>query len=64
MIFTSRDLENKAISTVLEQKIDAKTAAIQQLKANPKLVEAWLAGVNTYSGEDGLAALKKVLASK
>nr|WP_315191198.1 choline ABC transporter substrate-binding protein [uncultured Albidiferax sp.] len=58
------DMENKAISAVLEQKTDAKGAAVQQLKANPKLLETWLAGVKTYSGEDGLAAVKKVLASK
>lgn len=58
------DMENKAISAVLEQKTDAKGAAVQQLKANPKLLETWLAGVKTYSGEDGLAAVKKVLAAK
>nr|WP_315202404.1 choline ABC transporter substrate-binding protein [uncultured Albidiferax sp.] len=58
------DMENKAISAVLEQKTDAKGAAIQQLKANPKLLETWLAGVKTYSGEEGLAAVKKVLAAK
>nr|WP_315430081.1 choline ABC transporter substrate-binding protein [uncultured Albidiferax sp.] len=56
------DFENKAISEVLEQKIDAKAAGLRQLKANPKLVETWLAGVKTYGGEDGLAAVKKVLA--
>ncbi len=58
------DMENKAISAVLEQKTDAKGAAVQQLKANPKLLETWLAGVKTYSGEDGLAAVRKVLAAK
>ncbi|MDR7375508.1 glycine betaine/proline transport system substrate-binding protein [Rhodoferax ferrireducens] len=56
------DFENKAISEVLEQKIDAKAAGIRQLKANPKLVETWLTGVKTYGGEDGLAAVKKMLA--
>ncbi|SDP20617.1 glycine betaine/proline transport system substrate-binding protein [Rhodoferax sp. OV413] len=61
MAFTV-DFENKAISEVLEQKIDPKAAGIRQLKANPKLVETWLAGVKTYGGEDGLAAVKKVLA--
>jgi glycine betaine/proline transport system substrate-binding protein len=56
------DMENKAITDVLDQKIDAKAAGMRQLKANPKMLEAWLAGVKTYSGEDGLAAVKKVLA--
>ncbi len=56
------DMENKAITDVLDQKIDAKAAGMRQLKANPKMLETWLAGVKTYGGEDGLAAVKKVLA--
>ena len=56
------DLENKAITDVLEQKIDARAAGMRQLKANPKMLETWLAGVKTYGGEDGLAAVKKLLA--
>lgn len=56
------DLENKIITDVLDQKIDAKAAALRQLKANPKMLDTWLAGVKTYSGEDGLAAVKKLLA--
>ena len=55
------ELENRAISDVLEQKIDAKAAAVRQLKANPKMLEAWLAGVKTYGGEDGLSAVMKAL---
>jgi glycine betaine/proline transport system substrate-binding protein len=47
---------------VLDQKVDAKTAALHQLKANPKVLDSWLAGVKTYGGEDGLAAVKKLLA--
>jgi glycine betaine/proline transport system substrate-binding protein len=57
------DLENKAITEVLDAKIDAKAAAIKQLKANPKVLDSWLAGVKTFSGEDGLAAVKKMLAA-
>jgi glycine betaine/proline transport system substrate-binding protein len=56
------DMENKAITEVLDQKVDAKTAALHQLKANPKVLDSWLAGVKTYGGEDGLAAVKKLLA--
>ena len=55
------ELENRAISDVLEQKSDAKAAAVRQLKANPKMLEAWLAGVKTYGGEDGLGAVMKAL---
>jgi len=61
MAFTV-DMENKVISEVLEQKTDVKAAAAAQLKANPKLLESWLAGVTTRSGEDGLAAVRKALA--
>jgi glycine betaine/proline transport system substrate-binding protein len=57
----SVELENHAISDVLEQKIDAKAAAVRQLRANPKMLDAWLAGVKTYGGEDGLAAVMKAL---
>lgn len=55
-------LENRVISDVLEQKVDARTAGLRQLKANPKLLETWLSGVKTYAGEDGLAAVMKVVA--
>nr|WP_211317574.1 choline ABC transporter substrate-binding protein [Sphaerotilus hippei] len=58
----SVDLENRIITEVLEQKSDARTAAIRQLKANLALLETWLAGVTTRSGEDGLPAVKKLLA--
>ncbi|MGS0741674.1 choline ABC transporter substrate-binding protein [Glaciimonas sp. GG7] len=54
-------LENAIITDVLEQKIDAKTAALHQLQANPAVLDTWLAGVKTRSGEDGLAAVKKVI---
>lgn len=56
------DLENKAITEVLETKVDARTAATKQLQANPGLLDAWLAGVKTFGGEDGLGAVKKALA--
>ena len=36
-------------------------AAAKWLKANPKVIEPWLAGVTTYDGKDGLAAVKKDL---
>ena len=55
------DLENRVISDVLD-KMDARTAAIRQIRAHPKLVESWLAGVKTYGGADGLAAVVKSLA--
>lgn len=47
------DLENQIISDVLEQKIDAKAVALHQLKANPKMLDAWLAGVKTRYLQSG-----------
>lgn len=58
----SVDMENRLIADALEQKKDMKAAAIEQLRANAPLLETWLAGVSTRSGEDGLAALRKALA--
>lgn len=58
----SVDIENKIITEVLEQKADPKAAALRQLKANPAMLQAWLAGVTTRDGADGLAAVKKMLA--
>ncbi|MEO6921253.1 MAG: choline ABC transporter substrate-binding protein [Collimonas sp.] len=55
------DLENKIINEVLEQKIDAKTAAARQLKLHPELLQAWLSGVKTRTGDDGLPVVKKLL---
>lgn len=56
------DLENKIITNVLEQKVSAKAAALRQLKANPEILGVWLAGVKTRNGEDGLSAVKNMLA--
>ncbi|NKI70143.1 choline ABC transporter substrate-binding protein [Collimonas pratensis] len=57
----SVDMENKIINDVLAQKVDAKTAAARQLKLHPELLQAWLNGVKTRGGEDGLPAVKQVL---
>jgi glycine betaine/proline transport system substrate-binding protein len=56
----SVDIENRIMGAILEGG-DAKEAAKAELKANPERLEAWLAGVTTYSGEDGLAAVKQAL---
>ncbi|MCB6184806.1 choline ABC transporter substrate-binding protein [Leeia sp. TBRC 13508] len=56
------DMENDIITDVLDKKQDAKVAAKAALKANPQLVASWLAGVQTTTGGDGLAAVKQALA--
>jgi len=57
-------VENAMITEMQINKTEARKAAVQQLKQRPKLVEAWLAGVKTTGGEDGLAAVKKVLGAE
>lgn len=61
MVFTV-GMENSLIVDVLEQKKDVKVAAAEQLRAHPELLESWLAGVTTRSGDDGMAAVRKALA--
>ncbi|MBI3899265.1 MAG: choline ABC transporter substrate-binding protein [Gammaproteobacteria bacterium] len=55
------DLENQIITDVLENKVDAKKSAMRHLKDRPALLDAWLAGVQTRDGADGLPAVKRVL---
>jgi len=40
---------------------DGETAATAWIKANPGVLDKWLAGVTTADGKDGLAAVKKSL---
>ncbi|MEN9893294.1 MAG: hypothetical protein RLY78_3589 [Pseudomonadota bacterium] len=61
MAFTV-EMENQIITEVLEQRRDVRQVAAAQLRAQPRLVEGWLAGVSTRGGEDGLAAVRKALA--
>ena len=57
----SLDMENEIMSTILDEKQQPEPAAEDWLKKNPKVLEAWLAGVTTVDGQDGLAAVKKHL---
>jgi glycine betaine/proline transport system substrate-binding protein len=40
---------------------DGEKAAADWLKANPGVLDSWLAGVTTFDGQDGLAAVKSEL---
>ncbi|MEX3931917.1 choline ABC transporter substrate-binding protein [Paraburkholderia phymatum] len=55
------DMENQIISNVLQNKVDVNTAAMNALKGNPALLNAWLKGVTTTSGNDGLQAVQAQL---
>ena len=56
------DTENRIMGKILEGG-DANEAAKAELQSQPELLQAWLAGVTTFSGEDGLAAVKEALAN-
>jgi glycine betaine/proline transport system substrate-binding protein len=47
-----------AIMEQIDAKVDGEVAASDWLKANPAVLDAWLAGVTTVDGQDGLAAVK------
>ncbi|MBN3756891.1 choline ABC transporter substrate-binding protein [Paraburkholderia sp. Tr-20389] len=55
------DMENQIIANVLQNKVDINTAALTALKGNPDLLNAWLKGVTTTSGADGLQAVQAQL---
>ncbi len=50
-----------AIMEQIDAKVDGEVAAADWLKANPAVLDTWLAGVTTTDGQDGLAAVKKSL---
>ncbi|MBK8157575.1 MAG: glycine/betaine ABC transporter substrate-binding protein [Rhodospirillaceae bacterium] len=54
------DMEGTIMESILGGK-DGETAAKEWLVANPGVLDAWLAGVTTIDGQDGLAAVKTSL---
>jgi len=57
------DIENVVMNKILTDSEEAPKAARDWLKANPKSLDAWLAGVTTFDGKPGLPAVKKSLAT-
>ncbi len=56
------DMENKVMGEILNNGVDAKTAALAWVKANPDALNAWLDGVTTMDGSGpALDAVKKGL---
>lgn len=53
-------MENSLMGEILGGQ-DAKAAATAWLKANPKAVDGWLAGVTTLDGKPGMEAVKVAL---
>lgn len=54
--FTTQ-LENQVMQSVMAKEKPAD-AAKAYLRKNPQVLDAWLAGVKTYDGKDGLPAVK------
>lgn len=59
MAFTL-DMENTVIS-MTDEGLSANDAAAKWLKDNPAVLDSWLEGVTTTTGEPGLAAVKQSL---
>ena len=57
LVFTL-PMESKVMGGILDDGLEPADAATAWLKANPAPLETWLAGVTTFDGGDGLAAVK------
>ena len=57
----SLQLENEIMGAILNDGEDPADAAEAWLQANPEVLDAWLVGVTTIDGDDGLAAVKTAL---
>ncbi len=57
----SLPMENEIMGAILDDGEDPSDAAKAWLKANPQMVETWLAGVSAADGGDGMAAAKDKL---
>jgi glycine betaine/proline transport system substrate-binding protein len=51
-------MENEIMGKILDDGEDAAKAANEWLKANPAILDTWLAGVTTFDGKEGLSAVK------
>lgn len=60
LVFTL-EMENEIMSAILDDEKEPNDAAMEWLKANPGALDGWLAGVTTFSGDDGMAAVKSAL---
>jgi len=54
------DMENHVMLPIMD-KVEPNVAAKDWLKKNPQVLQTWLAGVKTFSGQEGLPAVKAYL---
>ncbi|NJR14117.1 MAG: choline ABC transporter substrate-binding protein [Phyllobacteriaceae bacterium] len=57
----SLDMENQIMGAILDGGAEPAKAATEWLKANPAVLDTWLAGVTTKDGGDAMAAVKGAL---
>ncbi len=55
------EMENQLMGEIMDAGEDPRDAARAYLQANPEVLAAWLEGVETRDGEDGLAAVREAL---
>ncbi|MGV1794386.1 choline ABC transporter substrate-binding protein [Rhizobium sp. A37_96] len=55
------DYENRGMAYIMDDGLEPADAALKAIKAEPARLDTWLAGVSTYDGRPGLAAVKSVL---
>ncbi len=60
LVFTL-EMENEIMAAILDDAADPDTAAVDWLKANPEVLDAWLDGVTTRDGGDARAAVRGAL---
>ena len=54
-------MENEVMGKILDDGMEGDKAGESWLKANPAVLDKWLAGVTTFDGKPGLDAVKKSL---
>ncbi|KNX42343.1 Glycine betaine/carnitine transport binding protein GbuC precursor [Roseovarius tolerans] len=54
-------MENEIMAAILDDGTDPEEAATAWLKSNPGVLDGWLDGVTTQSGDDAMAAVKSAL---
>jgi len=57
----SLENENVAMGYMLDDGMDPKAAGERLVKENPQVIDKWLAGVTTFDGKNGAAAVKAAL---
>lgn len=55
------EYENRGMAYIMNDGIEPEEAALKSIKDEPQRLETWLAGVSTFDGQAGLAAVKAAL---